>query len=331
MAPLRWHTESFRASEDLGAFEFRAISRRESSTGPCSARRNFKGPLDSKIRGRDSTEGIDVYGQWRVRETCPLQTSVNEFLPVRVDDEIMMIERIGSTEFLRIVGRGLFNTAIEEHAAGCTMKEVAAICTGIAGDHAGSSPSSNLENFASHFCSYPDPGSYSDGGGTTFLADHPLAILLQVMLTGGPGGLTGERWSLRFWSFALSDEHAPDWFSGPIRRARPRGDLQARERNGVAPGVGDPRRSGELHRVCSEPPPFGFYATLHGRRPSPCGRRPRFPASDLRVLTDKERSASRDLVTTRTSPRSSRGRIQVRLGPLAEQVPADRGAPGERR
>ena len=98
--------ESFRASEDLGAFEFRAISLEKNSTGPCSARSGTsRGRLDSKIRGRDSTEGIDVYGQWQCENLSP-QTIANEFLPVRVDDEIMMIERIGSTEFLRIVGRG---------------------------------------------------------------------------------------------------------------------------------------------------------------------------------------------------------------------------------
>ena len=285
--------ESFRASEDLGAFEFRAISlEKELDRTVFGTLRNFKGPLDSKIRGRDSTEGIDVYGQWQCENLSP-QTIANEFLPVRVDDEIMMIERIGSTEFLRIVGRGLFNTAIEEHAAGCTMKEVAAICTGIAGDHAGSSPSSNLENFASHFYSYPDPGSYSDGGGTTFLADHPLAILLQVMLTGGPGGADGNGWSPPLRSFALSPTNTlPDWFLGidPARLDLAAICKLANETAWlrVSGIIEDPVNFIEFARALLRP--FGFYATYTAEglltvKPT----RPPMPASNLRNLSDKER------------------------------------------
>lgn len=287
--------ESLRTTDDLATFELRAASlEKELDRDVFRSLRNLTGPLEAKIRGVDSTEGIDVGGQWSAPGVSTL-LAADEYLPVRGGSEILLVERVGSTEFLQIIGRGLFNTPVEELSAGVTLREVVPLNTGVSGAHTGS-PTSNLENFASYFASYPDPGSFGDGGGTSFPADHPIAILLQVMLSGGEGTVDGNGYSAPLRSFNLfAPGTGPDWFLGiDLARLDLRAICNLANETAwlrVSGIVEEPINFVEFARSLLRP--FGFYATYTAEGLLTIrSTRPPMPTLDLRTVDNSKRIRS---------------------------------------
>lgn len=113
---------------------------------------------------------------WQVPDASKVLESEEFF--VRVDDEIIQCARGNGAgaSYIYIGGRGCFGTTIEAHAPGFTAKEIIGMTRWIdpaTGD-------TNHEHRISHFGSVPTSKS-------PLPADHPLILILQVLLSTGRG------------------------------------------------------------------------------------------------------------------------------------------------
>lgn len=293
--------ESLRGNEGLTGYELKATTlEKDLDRSVFNELRQFEGPAEAKIRGLGGTEGLDTGATWS-SPGVSLRLAEGECVAVRCDAELMGIQRVGVTEFLRLVRRGLMNTEIEEHSAGATMREVVLVCPGVSGAHTDIPPATGAEAYLSFFSSYGSAGTSAGGGGTWFPADHPLAIMLCVMLSGsklatndtdGNGFVTPGRSFDLGASFELEALPPAAWFLG-IDATR----LDLNQIVRLANETAWLRVSGVIEDSVNFITwaktllqPFGFYVTytadgLFTVKPL----RPPLPGSTLRALTDNDR------------------------------------------
>lgn len=287
--------DSFRATEDLTTFRLQATSvEKELDRDVFRELRQFEGPA-TKIRGPESTEGLQTGGHWSAPGVSA-KLAEDEIVAVRCESEIMLVQRFGTAEYLRLLRRGLMSTKVEEHPSNATMREVVLIAPGVAGPRTSITNGTQPETSAAVFFSYPNPGD-AISGGTWFGADHPIAVLLTVLLSGhefsGGNEIGGDGFSTPYRRFDTAADDAPAaWFLGiDARRLDLRAIFELANETAWLRVSGVVEESTNFLAWAKQLlQPFGFYMTYTAEGLLTIrALRPPLPTADVRGLGDSHR------------------------------------------